>query len=342
LAAGVKLEQFGPLDVAALQAGHGLTEAGRPADHPCLPALTVEGFRDWWFHGDDPRQSWLARDDSGEPVGCYQLILPVRENRATAFGGLFVAPARRRAGTATALLAHCATQARQAGRVRLASTGATRTKIREDSAGAAFAAAVGASIGLAEMIRIQEITADLLERLASPRAEAERHAGMYELRSWAGLTPDADLEQVAQVSNAMSDAPRESGVEPEIMVAERVRAAELSVVAHGARLYSVAALRSATGEFAALTQVSTYAGTDGWASQGDTVVRPPDRGHRLGILVKIAMLDLVTRYEAGLRYIVTGNAESNVHMAAINERLGYRVADIYRSWELDLAAVPGT
>lgn len=187
MTAGVKLEQFGPLDVAALQACHGLTEAGRPVDHPRLPAVTFEGFRNWWFHGDDPQQSWLGRDDSGEAVGCYQLILPERENRVTAFGGLFVAPARRRVRVGTALLAHCVAQARQAGRVRLASTGATRTKIRENSAGATFAAAVGASIGLAEMIRIQEITADLIERLAVARAEAERYAVTYELLSWAGL-----------------------------------------------------------------------------------------------------------------------------------------------------------
>jgi hypothetical protein len=48
------------------------------------------------------------------------------------------------------------------------------------------------------------------------------------------------------------------------------------------------------------------------------------------------MLDLLTRHEPGIRYILTGNAESNTHMAAINERLGYQVTDTYRSWELDL------
>jgi RimJ/RimL family protein N-acetyltransferase len=340
LAAGVNFEQFDPLNTSALQACYVLTEGARPADHPHLPPLSFEGFRNWWHHGDDRQQSWLARDESGQPVGCYQLSLPDRENRAIAFGGLFIALARRRAGAGTALLAHCAAQAKQAGRLRLASTGATRTKVRDGSAGAAFAAASGATTGLAEVIRIQEITPALLARLAAVRVEAEGHAAGYEFLSWAGPTPAAYLEQVARVSGAMSDAPRDSGVEPETLDAERIRAVEQSSAANGVRLYSVAARQSAGGEFAALTQLTTYAGTAGWASQGDTVVRPQDRGRRLGILIKIAMLHLISRHEPGLRYVLTGNAESNVHMAAINERLGYRVADVYRSWDLELGAAP--
>jgi RimJ/RimL family protein N-acetyltransferase len=333
----VIFEEFGPLDASAVEECQALMEAGRPIDHPHLRPLSPEGFTTWWFHGDDRQESWLARDESGESVGCYQLVLPERENRTVAFGGLFIAPARRRAGAGTALLAHCAAQARQAGRVRLASTGATRTKVRAGSAGAAFAAARGATTQMPEVIRIQEVTPDLLVRLAPLRADAERHAAGYELLYWAGPTPDAYLEQVAQVSAAMSDAPRQAGVEPETVDAERVRAAEQSAVASGVRMYSVAARQPGTGEFAALSQLSMYAGTEDWANQGDTVVRPQDRGRRLGILIKIAMLHLVTRHESGLRSIVTGNAESNVQMAAINERLGYQVADVYWSWELDLA-----
>jgi GNAT superfamily N-acetyltransferase len=336
LAAGVDFEQIDPVNTPAMRACHALTEAGSPVDHPHLPALSLEGFKNWWFHGDDRQESWLARDDSGEPVGCYQLVLPERENRAMAFGGLFVAPGWRRAGAGTALLAHCVAQARQAGRVGLASTGAVRTKVRDGSAGAAFAAARGAATGLAEVIRIQEITPVLLKRLAAVRTGAETHAAGYEFVSWTGSTPDVHLEQVALVNSAMSDAPRESGVDPEIVDAERIRAAEQSALANGVHLYSVAARQPATGVFVALTQLSMYAGSEDWASQGDTVVRPQDRGHRLGILIKFVMLDLLTQHEPGIRYILTGNAESNIHMAAINERLGYQVADTYRSWELDL------
>jgi hypothetical protein len=66
-----------------------------------------------------------------------------------------------------------------------------------------------------------------------------------------------------------------------------------------------------------------------------TVVTRPHRGHRLGLLLKVAMLDLLARREPQIRQIVTWNAESNRHMAAINETLGYRVMDRWTtSWQL--------
>lgn len=300
--------------------------------------MSFESFMNWWSYGGDPQQSWLASDDSGQPAGCYQLFLPERENTAMAFGGLVVVPARRRAGAGTVLLSHCTGQARRAGRSRLASTGATRTRVRDNSAGASFAAAVGATTGLAEIVRTQEITADLLGRLAAVRADATRRAAGYELLSWRGPSPAEHAEQVALVSSAMSDAPRDADMEPETWDAARVRESERASVANGQRLYSVAARRQGTSELAALTQLTTYPGTPDWGSQGITVVRPQDRGCRLGVLVKIAMLDLVTAHEPGIRYVLTGNAESNAHLAAINEQLGYQVRDVYRSWELDLAS----
>ncbi len=62
------------------------------------------------------------------------------------------------------------------------------------------------------------------------------------------------------------------------------------------------------------------------------------RGHRLGLLVKVVMLEWLTEAEPAIRRILTGNAGANAHMIAINERLGFAVVDTYRSWELDLRA----
>jgi len=73
-----------------------------------------------------------------------------------------------------------------------------------------------------------------------------------------------------------------------------------------------------------------------------TAVRPEHRGHRLGLLVKIAMLDLLTVHEPAVRRIQTDNAASNPHMVAINEQLGFTIAGTSRHWELDLTVPPGT
>jgi RimJ/RimL family protein N-acetyltransferase len=63
------------------------------------------------------------------------------------------------------------------------------------------------------------------------------------------------------------------------------------------------------------------------------------RGHRLGLLVKIAMLELLAEREPALRHIVTSNAEQNEHMVAVNELLGYQVADYFQSWQFGVAAL---
>jgi len=60
LAAGVDFEQIDPVNTPAMRACHALTEAGSPVDHPHLPALSFEGFKNWWFHSDDRQESWLA------------------------------------------------------------------------------------------------------------------------------------------------------------------------------------------------------------------------------------------------------------------------------------------
>ena len=71
-----------------------------------------------------------------------------------------------------------------------------------------------------------------------------------------------------------------------------------------------------------------------------TVVAREHRGHRLGLLVKTAMLEMLAAAEPALRRILTGNAGANQHMIAINAELGFEVLDEWQSWELEVAAVP--
>jgi hypothetical protein len=55
--------------------------------------------------------------------------------------------------------------------------------------------------------------------------------------------------------------------------------------------------------------------------------------------LKSAMLEWLATAEPGLRTIVTGNADSNEHMIAINEQLGYE--QVHPGWQaqtLDIAA----
>ncbi len=147
--------------------------------------------------------------------------------------------------------------------------------------------------------------------------------------TWTGATPEDRLGQVAHVQNAMNDAPREEGwFEDDVWDADRIRTrADTRVRLAGHRGYAVAAVHDETGEMAALTKVFIDPEEPAWGHQGLTAVTRPHRGHRLGLLTKAAMAEWLAAAEPGLERIATTNAEVNSHMIAVNETLGYRLAE---------------
>jgi GNAT superfamily N-acetyltransferase len=335
----VRFEQFDPLtDAAPLAACREIIEASRQADDPAAPVRTLAEMRNWWgygFEGRDPRQAWLAADEHG-PCGCYLLELPDRENVTLGTFAVAVPPARRRRGIGRALLAHATAQAAAAGRATLLGGAGL------GSAGEAFAKAAGATGGLTDVRRVLR-TADLTpEKLAGLRAEADARAAGYSLLTWTGPSPDAQVDQVARLYEALGDdAPREEGVAAPRMDAARVRAVEASATGPGFRMYTVAARHDESGELAAITQVITEPEVPEQSLQALTVVARPHRGRRLGLLVKVAVHQWLAAAEPGLRAVYTWNAQVNDHMIAINEQLGYQVSGMSRGWELTLPAVTG-
>jgi GNAT superfamily N-acetyltransferase len=328
----VRIERFDPVaDDGRLAVCHRLWQAAHRHDDPDGPPMSLAGFSGWWGTGSgEPRQVWLAAGDTG-PAGCYLLEFPDRENTDLGKVVLVVEPGARRRGLGTALLTHCCEQARQAGRSRV------MAETLRDTPGDEFGRAAGAEPGLTEIRRILPVDDALPARLARLRAEAEPAAADYELLTWFGPTPAEHLDQVAQVNEAMNDAPREDHVEPEHWDADRVRQGEERLARHSARLYSAAARHAATGEFAALTQLLTDPHEPTWAYQLLTAVAQPHRGHRLGLLVKAATHQWLTEAEPAVRRVTTWNSQTNRYMIAINEALGYRPSGRMRTWALNVS-----
>jgi RimJ/RimL family protein N-acetyltransferase len=105
-------------------------------------------------------------------------------------------------------------------------------------------------------------------------------------------------------------------------------------------MYTVAAGHEGGGELGGLTEVGVEADVPDWGFQELTAVARAHRGHRLGLLLKIAMQQWLAEAEPQLRRILTGNAGANEHMIAINEALGYQVSGApYRSWEFQVAGL---
>jgi GNAT superfamily N-acetyltransferase len=330
----VRIERFdGKGNTALLHACFEMTRDAWDVDQPNAPPWPFKSFAGKWTDGFDttPQQAWIAYHDDGEPVAAYLLQLPDKENLYRAKCTLIVGLANRRAGVGTTLLSHCAGQARLAGR------GWLDSYAREDSPGAAFAATTGATAGIAEVTRVLSIDAGMPARLARLRADAESHAAGYSLLSWAGPTPHEYLDQVVRMNNAMADAPHDAGVEPHVWDADRIRESERLLAEHGLLRHTVVACHNESGELAAITEMGIDVGTPDWGLQFETVVLPHHRGRRLGLLVKVAMLEWLIPQAPDIRRVFTGNAGSNQYMIAINEQLGFKVADTYRSWQLNLA-----
>ncbi len=309
--------------------------AAQQADCPEEPRLTGSVFRGWltvgW--GGDPREVWLAPGRDGSAAGWYRLELPERENQDRAYLDVVVHPGERRRGLGTALLRHAA--ARAAGHGRSVLSGGARN----GTPGDAFARSAGAVPGVMEVQRTLDLGKLADGRLAGLREQAEQAAAGYSLISWTGAVPEEFIGQAAALHAAMNDAPHDAGEGPAIWDERRVREDNARRPHYGTRDYSVVARHDADGELAAFSEVIVDPADPGWGHQAITAVIRKHRGHRLGLLVKVAMMELLATSEPQLERIVTWNGESNAHMIAINEALGYTIlGPPATSWLLDVEA----
>jgi len=330
------------IDLADAQRIHACDEvflAAQLADWPEAPPLTGSAFRGWltvgW--GGDPREVWLAPGREGAAAGWYRLELPERENQGRAYLNLVVHPEERRRGLGTAMLRHAA--ARAAGQRRSVLSGGARN----GTPGEAFARSAGAEPGVVEVYRMLDLGTLADGRLAELRQQAEQAAAGYSLVSWTGPVPEEFMSQAAALYGAMNDAPHDAGEGPAEWDERRVREANDRRPFYGdSRDYTMVARHDASGELAAFSEVVVDPADPGLGHQGLTAVVRKHRGHRLGLLVKVAMMELLATSEPQLERIMTSNGESNAHMIAINEALGYAIlGPPATSWVLDVAAALG-
>jgi GNAT superfamily N-acetyltransferase len=329
------IERFGAEDGKRVDACYEIYRATREADDPDVPMMPPRVFLGWLQTGfmGDPRETWLLEDAAGIG-GWYLLELPDRDNRQLGLLDLSVRPQRQRHGLGAALLRHAARRAVAGGRELLAGYAWAA------SPGEAFARAAGATWGLNEIRRAMDTDALPPERRAGLRDAAQAASAGYSLISWVGPTPEEHLDQVAALNRAGDDAPHDPSHQELRWDAARVRATDERARVHGMLPYTVMACHDATGEPAGLTMVEVGPELPEWGFQALTAVARAHRGHRLGLRLKLALLDLLARREPQVKHILTSNAETNGHMIGINETLGYYlIGKPERSCELPAAQV---
>ena len=269
------------------------------------------------------RRAFVALQD-GRVVGSASIGLPLKDNVHTAGIGVNVPPDHRRHGVGSALLAHVEAEAAAAG----------RTTLRADIFWPASAPADGSGEPGYEFARRHGYAValgDLQGRLDLPVADAvldallaDAPATGYTIRSWTGAVPEDVVGEWAALDASLDTEAPTGDLDIETASADIAdfRADEALVARQGRTSYGTIAV-TADGHVAAYTQIVVSI-DDGNAYQWGTHVRREDRGHRLGLRVKIENLRMLQERSPGTTRVYTFNADSNEHMLAVNTRLGFR------------------
>ena len=180
------------------------------------------------------------------------------------------------------------------------------------------------------------------EVAARLRAEAEAvQGGRYALHQWLDSCPEEWLEDVAGLeaaSAALGDpgdfAAGEFPADDDgPWTGERLREAEALALARGRRTLVTAVEDKASAAVVGFTSISVLAHRQDVVFQDDTVVQPEHRGNELGMLIKLANMELLAAHFPLVRTIYTWNASENTYMLGVNRKLGFVHAGVTGQWQ---------
>jgi GNAT superfamily N-acetyltransferase len=281
----------------------------------------------------DRERVFVAAWDGDTMVGTLAGGGPLHDNTHRAHADISVRPDHRRRGIGTLLLEELQRWALDRGRRVLG--GEVAAPVDGTSPALEFATRHGFKVTIEDGMKVVDIpaTRDRWDGLA---AEAAPHHQDYELRTVWSPIPDELVAGHNLVNNMfISQAPSgDSDIEDEKWDLERLRAQEERAAKAGRRDVTTFAL-TRDGEVAAMTEAFVNETVPHRGFQGGTLVVPAHRGHRLGLAVKVANQRALAERFPELEWMVTGNADVNTHMNAINDRLGFRVVE--RLLEVEMA-----
>ena len=255
---------------------------------------------------------WLAHED-GELVGWCALTLNRHENLDGAKILGAVRPDRQRRGIGRALLA-AAEAATDRPRLRVPAWAGTPGEVAVP--------ALGYGRTDSHEVRRLELHDPQPASLVTAAEEASADYDVEHLPG--GACPEHLLGDLQVLREVINDAPG-GGADFERYPPERLRAEEESLARQHKSAYTVLARHRASGEPAGLSYVVVHELRPEIAAQEDTSVVGAHRGHRLGLRLKLAMLDRLRSERPDVVSIDTWNAPDNAPMIAVNEALGCRL-----------------
>ncbi|MBI3734355.1 MAG: GNAT family N-acetyltransferase [Chloroflexi bacterium] len=276
---------------------------------------------------------WATRRaDSAEIIAtALTAILRTGDNEHVAQFEIEVLPEMRRQGLGRQLLARVAGTAKQEGRRLMITDTSERIP-----AGEAFMRRLGAAMGLATHVNqldLAELNHDLVRLWLE---QAPQRAPGFEIGFWPGAYPEEDLQAIAELNDVMNTAPRDRlEVDDMHFTPEQLRQMEQANAQRGVERWTMYTRETQSRAFAGFTDVYWHPNRPQILNQGNTGVFPRYRSKGLGRWLKAAMIEKVLRDRPEVRYIRTGNADSNEPMLKINTNLGFKPYQSQCVWQVE-------
>lgn len=313
------------------------------------PAL-AEDISFWQGNEYEERHIYVARVE-GRIVGCGTLTLPLSENTTTAGVDVLVDEPFRRRGFGSVILGVLEGVAKTRGRssfdgycgepiapvlagVPLLDAKSGFGGVPRDRASTRFAVHSGYELEQVETNSTLALPFDgtLIDNLET---DARSQSKAYSVVGWSERCPDEFVEAYARLKSLMSTEVPIAGLawEGETWDRARVRQEEGTWRAGGLEALVSVARHDETGDLAAYTALVHREALPAVIYQEDTLVDPSHRGHRLGMLVKIANLRRAVLAWPAATSVMTWNASENQHMLAINIALGFKPSGFEGEWQ---------
>jgi GNAT superfamily N-acetyltransferase len=341
----VEVRRIDPYDEDALAGCAAVLEASDTEMWPDLHGYSVVDLRAFArFEGTSRRWEVLAAAEPGGPVvGVALMEFPKLENPHSTEIILAVHPEHRRRGVGTAIVEKMVERATADGRRTLNTIVDVPVGLADEHASAPFARSTGFEQTLTGNKRLLRLPFDPVRR-GELRATVANAPDAHEYRTMAFVAPwpEEFLDDHCTLLRVMStDEPAGDGErETEHWDAARLRESDELDAARGATVLAAVAEHLPSGKLVATTELAVSKDSPGEAWQQITVVHPDHRGHRLGLAVKLANLDLLAERAPDVRVLQTGNASVNKPMIAVNEMMGFEVFSEGAFWQRHLTA-PG-
>jgi GNAT superfamily N-acetyltransferase len=323
------------LDAATAQELADLVNTAQAVDGPHLPPVSGEHERlryRYGWDGDGTPDLLVDRASDGTLVGLAEIELPRWDNLHVAGLGLTVHPAHRSGQIGDDLLAETLALLKEKERTTLISDAWVDSYMAKFWDDHGFTVAMRAA---QRRLRPAQLDWEELDRLHVRSLDASEAYDTVEIPHPA---PAELLDQLVDIQRTMNDAPIDDlDIEDDVWSDERFRGYEDAMRNRRIRLIRLVAQRRSDGELGGFTTMAIEDERPHLGFQEDTAVVGEHRGHRLGMRLKIEMLQLLREREPGIVQIDTWNAESNSHMIAVNDAIGCFVVGRGLEYQRDLS-----